>query len=381
VVTIEELTAGARKTTDGKVSATDVIMVVKKCTRNNASRILRNLQEEERIPVLDVAIFGEASLASPNSGRGGNRLPEAAADIRQMVQILWALPGDTEFRRNSADVVVRYLGGDPRMVNEILANRAAQETLAREDPSHPARIFGEAVEAESSAAGDHAPASLKRRREDAEIAKIEADQAAFLEECAARQAEARARQEEAVARQKEAVVRQEEAKAKKLTAQGAVEAAEHALTQQRHQRQLADAEFQRQAQLQEAWQMTELRSQVAAGEISEDAARGLLPTRRRVALERFVGTQLRGDLSSYRARLQAMRKTETGLASELGRRAKASLQTRTRFLSKPHGDTVDGTVTWYEEDQAELFELTREILDAWTALPPGQTTLSVSIAR
>ena len=127
--------------------------------------------------------------------------------------------------------------------------------------------------------------------------------------------------------------------------------------------------------------MTELRSQVAAGEISEDAARGLLPTRRRVALERFVGTLLRGDLSSYRARLQAMRKTETGLACELGRRAKASLQTRTRFLSKPHGDTVDGTVTWYEEDQAELFELTREILDAWTALPPGQTTLSVSITR
>lgn len=49
-------------------------------------------------------------------------------------------------------MVVRYLGGDPGLVGEVLANRAAQETLAREAPSHPARIFGEAVEAEQSAA-------------------------------------------------------------------------------------------------------------------------------------------------------------------------------------------------------------------------------------
>jgi hypothetical protein len=151
VVTLEELTAGARKTEHGKVSATDVIMVVKKCSRHVASNTLKRLQDELRIPKLEMLVFGSTSLVPPNPGRGGNRLPEAAADAREMVQILWALPGDSSFRRNSADVVVRYLGGDPRLVSEVLANRAAQETLAQEDPSHPARIFGETVESERSA--------------------------------------------------------------------------------------------------------------------------------------------------------------------------------------------------------------------------------------
>lgn len=151
LVTHEELMAGARKTCNGKVSATDVIMVVKKCSRHTASKILRQLREEDRIPELEMVSFGGPELGPPNHGRGGNRLPEAAADAREMVQILWALPGDSAFRRNSADVVVRYLGGDPGLVGEVLANRAAQETLAREAPSHPARIFGEAVEAERSA--------------------------------------------------------------------------------------------------------------------------------------------------------------------------------------------------------------------------------------
>jgi hypothetical protein len=146
VATLEELTAGARKTADGsKVSATDVIMVVKKCNRNNASKILRNLRAEERIPKLSTAIFGNTTML-PN--RGGNRHPEAAADARQIVQVLWALPGDSEFRKNSASVVVLYVGGDPRMVEEVISIRRAQEVLREEQPDHPARFFGETVERE-----------------------------------------------------------------------------------------------------------------------------------------------------------------------------------------------------------------------------------------
>ena len=86
VATLEELTAGARKK-NGKVSATDVIMVVKKCNRNNASKILRLLREEERIPELEMVCFGESigesETDSPHRGRGDNRRPEAAADARQ----------------------------------------------------------------------------------------------------------------------------------------------------------------------------------------------------------------------------------------------------------------------------------------------------------
>jgi hypothetical protein len=85
------------------------------------------------------------------------------ADARQLVQILWVLPGESSFRRNCADVCVRFLGGDLTLVDEIFLNRQAQETLAREQPNHPARIFGEAVESDT----------LKRKREELELAKID----------------------------------------------------------------------------------------------------------------------------------------------------------------------------------------------------------------
>jgi hypothetical protein len=44
------------------------------------------------------------------------------------------------------------LGGDETLVDEIRRNRAAQEQLASSNPSHTARVFGEAVEAEARAA-------------------------------------------------------------------------------------------------------------------------------------------------------------------------------------------------------------------------------------
>jgi hypothetical protein len=63
-------------------------------------------------------------------------------------------------RRSAADVMVRYLGGDPSLVSEIATNRLRQEDLEEDDP---ARIFGEAVESEN----------LKRKREEVEMVELE----------------------------------------------------------------------------------------------------------------------------------------------------------------------------------------------------------------
>jgi hypothetical protein len=52
---------------------------------------------------------------------------------------------------NAADVLARYLGGDPELVMEVWANRRAQEELAKGQPEHPARLFGEAVETQATA--------------------------------------------------------------------------------------------------------------------------------------------------------------------------------------------------------------------------------------
>ena len=44
---------------------------------------------------------------------------------------------------------MRFLGGDETLVDEIRTNRAAQERLAHSNPNHPARVLGQAVEAEA----------------------------------------------------------------------------------------------------------------------------------------------------------------------------------------------------------------------------------------
>ena len=68
------------------------------------------------------------------------------ATAAEMVEIVWQLPGTADFRRNCAQLTVRYLGGDESLIGEVQANRRAQEELAVTQPDHPARAFGEAVE-------------------------------------------------------------------------------------------------------------------------------------------------------------------------------------------------------------------------------------------
>ena len=94
------------------------------------------------------------------------------ATAAEMVEIVWQLPGTAEFRRNCAQTIFRALGGDEKLVDEIHRNRAAQEELARSNPAHPARVFGEAVEAGGSTdtAADRAE---KRRRMRAETDQLE----------------------------------------------------------------------------------------------------------------------------------------------------------------------------------------------------------------
>jgi hypothetical protein len=147
-------TGKVRKTEDGLfLSVYDVIRVVKGCSAIVASNTYLRLLKEERVPAFPATCLIHQT---GESIRGGCRKPTPVADARGIVQLVWALPGKSDFRRQCADVCVRYLGGDTTLVDEIFKNRAAQEVLAREDPEHPARVFGEAVESEA----------IKRKREE-----------------------------------------------------------------------------------------------------------------------------------------------------------------------------------------------------------------------
>ena len=72
-------------------------------------------------------------------GRGQQYIP--VADARGITEIIVLPPGKAaaHFRKAAADVVVRYLGGDLTLVEEIAANRLAQESLPEEHPARTCR--------------------------------------------------------------------------------------------------------------------------------------------------------------------------------------------------------------------------------------------------
>ena len=100
------------------------------------------------------------------SGQGQRDTP--CFDARGCVMLINLLPGPkaAAWRLGTADLLVRFLGGDPSLVAEIQRNGEAQEALRVANPQHPARLFGEAVEA---ASGDRAGVLLKRRRDELEL--------------------------------------------------------------------------------------------------------------------------------------------------------------------------------------------------------------------
>ena len=127
---------------DGLVAVYDVLQLVTLQELKACRMIWARLLEAH--PEL-ATICGQ--LKFNDKGRGSHQLTPAT-DARGVVHILMVLPGPaaTLFRMQAADVIVRYLGGDPELVGEVLTNRRAQEALAREQPQHFARVFGEAVE-------------------------------------------------------------------------------------------------------------------------------------------------------------------------------------------------------------------------------------------
>ena len=174
----------ARRTHDNKVSVIDVIADVRSVSYDHAAHIYRRLLSEERVPECEKRLLpprAHLSVSTPGAtarrrsgGFSGIAQSTPVATAAEMVEIVWQLPGTAEFRRNCAQTVVRYLGGDESLVDEIRRNRAAQERLARDNPTHTARVFGEAVEAEAAgSAPDAAERAAKLRRLHAETNQLE----------------------------------------------------------------------------------------------------------------------------------------------------------------------------------------------------------------
>ena len=144
-----------RKTAEDppRVSVYDVLQVVTGCPAYSCSTRWQRLKDN----------FPEVSTPCANfkfSGRGQVATP--VADVRSIAEIIMVLPGRAAagVRKQAADILVRYLGGDASLVEEVAANRLTQEQLDEDDP---ARIFGQTVESEA----------LKRKREEVTLAELD----------------------------------------------------------------------------------------------------------------------------------------------------------------------------------------------------------------
>lgn len=142
-----------RKTAENppRVSVYDLISAVTGSAESARKAFFRLSNEHAEV--------GASSHNFRFSGRG--QRPTPVVDARGAVEILMLLPGRVaaSFRKSAADVIVRYLGGDPSLVEEVAANRLIQEQLPDD---HPSRIFGQTVESEQ----------VKRAHEELELSRV-----------------------------------------------------------------------------------------------------------------------------------------------------------------------------------------------------------------
>ena len=145
---------GIRKTSEDppRVSVLDEISAVTGDV-NNASHVYTRLQDQFREVRYDTTNF-------KFPGRGQRNTPITC--VRGVVTIVMLLPGRAaaRVRKHAASTLVRYLGGDLSMVDELAQNHLSQQELDEEDP---ARLFGQQVESDA----------VKRKREEVVLSELE----------------------------------------------------------------------------------------------------------------------------------------------------------------------------------------------------------------
>ena len=128
---------GIRKTAEDppRVSVLDVVAAVTGLGSSNSSTVYNRLREQ--LPEVGTAC---ADFKFPERGRRCTPITCA----KGAVTIVMLLPGRAaaHVRKQDASTLVRYLGGDLSMVDEIARNHISQQEL---DEDESAKIFGQTV--------------------------------------------------------------------------------------------------------------------------------------------------------------------------------------------------------------------------------------------
>ena len=132
------------------ISVIDVVAAITGLSSSNAAVAFTRLKNEHP----DVTARCSHVKFRDSRGRRGQK-DSPACDVRGIVEIIMLLPGRhaAHVRRQAAELLVRYLGGDLGIISEVCALRGLQEELAVRAPEDPRRVFGEAVEVASGSSG------------------------------------------------------------------------------------------------------------------------------------------------------------------------------------------------------------------------------------
>ena len=130
-----------------RLSVVDVIMAMTGHTQTSAAKDLRKLLDQypevaSRID-FDYKFQGERGRKS------------AVVDVRGVVEIVMLLTGPcaSRLRQEVAHLMVRYVGGDLRIIQEVYEQHGLQEHLQVHAPNDPRRAFREAAQVTPSISG------------------------------------------------------------------------------------------------------------------------------------------------------------------------------------------------------------------------------------
>ena len=153
-----------RATPNQEYALMDIGMAV---TGKNASEAARDVRIVcERYPevehrMLDFKFAGQ-----------GQRVPTKVGNLAKVIEYIMLLPGLTaaRIRMEASKILVRYLGGDLKLIDEVRNMRRVQEHLAEVDPTDWRRAFGDAVEQDAAAAEPPLCNSFQLRIHDLDVA-------------------------------------------------------------------------------------------------------------------------------------------------------------------------------------------------------------------
>ena len=183
-----------RKTPDDMYALMDVGMAITGKDARHAAEDLRIVLE--RYPEFSNSEM-DGKLVHVEFAQRGPRTSTKVGDLAKVVEYIMLLPGAmaARVRVKAAKILVRYLGGDLRLIDEVRTMHQVQEHLAEVDPADWRRAFGEAVEADAPQPDGEETRKRRRLEEQLQLEILEANH----QEAKAKADEAKAKADEAAA--------------------------------------------------------------------------------------------------------------------------------------------------------------------------------------